>query len=418
MKSKWLLRSENAGALPMVVGMSLVIVSISASLLLAGYYFRIRNIRLESREIVQRNLVSAIDLFLGIKDNLAFNEGYAFDLFNFQTDSVVLYKQLWGFFELGIIKSSSNIYSDSVAILVGGEPQGVNTSTLYLVDNRRPLSIAGDTRLSGDVYLPSTGVKAAYINRIGFTGKRFVNGEVFTSSNAMPEINSRCIKMIEQFYEDPSGIRMEDTDELSDTLFQSFLSAKPMLFQSSDSLVMDKFVMGNIIIKSSKALFVKQNATIQNAILMAPHIYIEEGFNGYGQFISNETIILENHVTLNYPSVIAVLGNTKPTVIEIGTGSEVAGFLFQFSIDQNYENSKLHLKEDCKFNGLAYIDGFVDLLGDFNGHLSCQKFLISINSSVYENHLYNVTIKNDLTEKFISPVLFKSKNYDIISYLE
>lgn len=411
-------RSIKGGALPMVVGISLIMISISASLLLAGYYYKIRDIGIEKKEIIQRNLISGINLFLGIKDELKFDEEISIDLFSKKTDSIRLLKKSWGCFELGIISSFSNTASDSIAILLGVKNEGMYKSTLYLVDNRRPLSIAGETKIKGDVFLPSTGVKAAYINRVGFKGKNFIQGKILKSTVVMPGLEYKHVKRVEQLFEDPFVTNPIASKELPDSLFHSFLAENTFHFHEEDSLVIQQVLKGNIILKSNGVIYVKQNAIIQDIILIAPVIHIEEGFIGSGQFICNESIIIEDNTILKYPSCIVVLDNNKPSIIEIGKNAIIDGFIFQFSNGRNSDNKKLHIKENCAFTGIAHIDGFVDLKGTINGHLSCQKFLISLESGVYENHLYNVSMKNDLDEMFISPALFPTKKSGIIRYLK
>jgi len=411
-------KSIKGGVLPMVVGISLVIISISASLLLAGYYSKLQNIGIENKLKIQRNLVSGINLFIGLKEEINYQEEISIDLFARQTDSIKLIKRAWGCFDVGIITSYSDISSDSMAIMVGVKNEGVNKSTLYLVDNRRPLSLAGETVIKGDVYLPSTGVKAAYINRAGYKGKHLVQGNIFKSETKMPSLKFETVRRLYKLFENPFSPDRIEISELPDSLFRSFLADHTLVIYCDDSLVIEESVKGNVIIKSDKVIYLKKNAIIQDVLVMAPVIIIEEGFIGSGQFICNEYITIGKNSILEYPSCIVVLDNNIPAVIEIGKSVFVDGFLFMLGNDRNSENKKLHLKDSSIFTGIAHINGFVDLKGMINGHLSCQKFLISTESGMYENHLYNVTMKNKLNDMFISPVLFEAKNSAIIKYLK
>jgi hypothetical protein len=105
----------------------------------------------------------------------------------------------------------------------------------------------------------------------------------------------------------------------------------------------------------------------------------------------------------------------------VGNGSEVNGSVYIESSLDPFHPAMLHLFENAKVAGNAWVNGYVQLQGDIEGSLSCDRFILVKNSSIYENHLLDVSISSiKLSKYFVNTNLFlpNSKEKEIVEWLE
>jgi hypothetical protein len=59
----------------------------------------------------------------------------------------------------------------------------------------------------------------------------------------------------------------------------------------------------------------------------------------------------------------------------------------------------LKFEKETHFSGQIYWDGIFNISGHVNGSIACKKFLLRTPSSIYENHLMDITIDLDSLSK-------------------
>ena len=336
-------------------------------------------------------------------------------LFNEGIDSVSISKESWGAFT--ILRSTATHKNVKFSKISLSGLISEDDKSLYLPDYGRPLSVAGQTRLENNCYLPKTGVKRAYIEGKNYVGSKLVYGGQHTSTNALPEIDpvilDEVTKLNGQFQ------KWEQRDSIKNSF------ANPGLHFIDDNFLSleDEVVEGHVILEARDSIFIGAQAELSDIIIKAPVVYIESGFEGNLQIIATEKITLENNVLLRYPSVLSLIETTFPKTqnaqISIGKQSQVLGTVLALSQVPNFRKPvQLSIAEEAEVDGLVYCKGKTELKGTINGTIYTEKFYLKTLASSYENHLLDATIKNDLPKEFVTVDLFrKSKNLTTIAWL-
>ena len=179
----------DAGILSSVLAIALIIATLCASLISLAYYYRMATLQHTIVDRLENNAQSGINLLLATSDHSDASEGYWKDLFGQKQDSVWLHQKPWGVYQVGIARARTGNKSRQKVALFGRKPDQTGQSALYLVDEQRPLSIAGRTQLIGRCYLPKAGIKSAYINRIGYQGEQLVKGSTQESQSSLPKLS-------------------------------------------------------------------------------------------------------------------------------------------------------------------------------------------------------------------------------------
>lgn len=128
---------------------SILIVIICGSVLLAAYMYRMHESKITRHERLLRNLTSASLLVL--HDSFTYDKVQRIQLFDSKDgweDSVILEKRQWGIYELGLVTSFKNSDSIKKAFLIGS-PLKDTIAALYIADEDRPVSISGKSRIEG-----------------------------------------------------------------------------------------------------------------------------------------------------------------------------------------------------------------------------------------------------------------------------
>lgn len=124
------------------------------------------------------DLQSGFNILLSSKSLVPIESSQLLDLFNEGTNNVLLERYQWGLLEfVGASIPDSSIKHSKYALIantIGNDQQ------FYLVDNNSPLSLAGQTELHGNCFLPKKGVERAYLTNSPYVGTQLVYGNNFT----------------------------------------------------------------------------------------------------------------------------------------------------------------------------------------------------------------------------------------------
>lgn len=414
-----------ANALFIVVVISLVIGILTSSLILIAYYYRLQVAGSLLYKRMELNAGSGINLLLSDYE-LTYNEPQVLDLYQEGTDSVLVRKIRWGVFEAGVVKAFSGSVQVVKAIEYGYKPDKVTGSALYLTDQNRPLSLCGKTVLKGTCYLPEAGVKRAYIEGQSFEGDELVQGKTAQSKSTLPPLNTALQKYIAALVENPraEGMQLKEVSwQEQDTLFNSFLDTTLFIYSDSRLSLSGKVIRGNVLIYSASQVELTAGTTIKDALIIAPCIVVGKGFSGSLQLFGTDSVIVEEDVTLTYPSAIVLVKSdfrvTQPFV-RIGPRAKVSGQVVAFQEVFDLKQTLIEIQKDAVVEGQVYADGFMDLKGTVFGSVACNKFVLKTPSSIYENHLLNAVIdQTKLSPYYAGSGLIKGGRIKkIIRYLE
>lgn len=315
-------------------------------------------------------------------------------------------KKHWGIFDIGISASKvKNEFFQKIGLL---GTQNKKRDALYLKDNNSSLVLVGNTKIKGHVSLPKQGVKPGNISGTSYYGGQLIYGVKKTSTNKLPKIkNLEFVKAFSKNYQNENTVYFELEEGLK--LHQSF-TKNSLLYQDANLIRLEHMSLsGNVLIVSKNAITVKSSAKLEDVILMAPKISIEENVIGNFQAIANKEIIVKSNAKLQYPSALILLDeergiqnyqqnnrqNRKENPIEIQKNSDVRGVVV-YASENNQSNYKTQIKIDGKAQiiGEVYCSKNIELQGKVLGSVYTNNFIIKKSGGVYVNHIYNGIINS------------------------
>jgi hypothetical protein len=464
-----------ANALFSVVAISLLIGFFVFTLIIMAYYQRLQ---VQKDLIIKKltlNCNSGINILMSIDNDLPYNEPKIIDLYGDETDSVILKKNHWGIFDIAIVKAMSGKHQKIKSVLYGYKRDHISNSAIYLTDQNRPLSLGGATYIKGDCYLPEAGVKRAYIEGQPFSGKNLINGTTKLSTYSLPEINKDVIKNLIPVFgsseetlrkrfgnehsenntdsrrskdktfsmEDGGNSRimvddegnlyeieisnseeaMEDSKNALKEVNVSFFETPLLVYKKGILLLKEKKYSGNIILCSDQLVIIDSSAKLENVMVFAPSIVVNDYFSGNVQLFATDSVSVGEHCRFLYPSVIGLFKkdfSVHRPFIKVKTKSSFKGIIFTYQEVYDIQETLVHIEKDVLIEGQIYAQGFLDFQGEMWGNVTCTKFMLRTPSSTYENYLLNATIDNSrLSPHFLgSSLLTSKKQKGIITWLE
>lgn len=343
-------------------------------------------LRAETEERVQYNCLSALHAAMNDSNFVQPNSSQLIDLYGQGRDSVRMIRRDWGMFEIFVSNAFSHgIRARKVALtaLVGDTER----IALYLTENGKPLSLCGQTELNGIVFAPQAGLRPAFIEGKSFVGTELVKGETRVSAASLPEFPMRYLKKIIRSSA-PADFQTDFPDHLSASFSDSTVYFSP---QRKDILI-TRSLAGNIIIQCTDMVRIAAEAQLEDIILVAKKVIVQSGFSGNLQIFATDSIVVEDKVQLQYPSVLALLKSDReeadPTnkEIKIKGKSEVSGLVL---VD---DRGMISLSAESLVKGLVYSKGSVECRGRVEGSIFTNSFMLRTASGIYENHLLDTRI--------------------------
>jgi hypothetical protein len=412
-----------SNALFIVIVIALIVGILSASLVLVSFRYKLYFRQFASRQKLDLNASSGMNLLLADFDSG--KEGKVLDLYGVENDSVLIKKVRWGIFDIGIAKAFDHQMQSVRIFQIGNEPKGMTKSAIYLVDDGNSLAVTGNTNINGTCYLPERGVRGAEVSGFHFSGNRFINGEVRKSLRKLPEISrepiDKVIELMESSADALRGTYSTRYDESSDSIFVSFLST-PLLIYAKGPLEVNKKMSGFILLKSDTLVTVKRDAKLEDVMILAPEIVIEEGFRGNIQAFATDTLVIGEKCELKYPSVLGVIKNDfdryQPSIV-VGKDSFCHGFIFSYQRVEDMRRTLISIQPGAEVIGQIYSDGYLELKGKVTGGIMCRRFILHTPASIYENHLLHASIDNvRLSPYYLMPPMLETKRQkNIVKWL-
>ena len=312
---------------------------------------------------------------------------------------------------LPLLLTQSFLKNDTIASahFVGQKVANANTA-LYMANFTQTLNLSGEVTIKGNVFMPTERYKEAYINNK--PNRISIQGEKNISEIHLPILSDKC----EAIFKNSNSYKatFNDIEKKNDSIYVNSFFNETVEFQMSTTTLENKIIKGNFIISSNDSIYIRKNNILEDVIIIAPKVAIEEGFVGSIQVFAKESITLEKEVTLNYPSVIALYNNkeNKEAFLLIDEEVKIAGLVMLFGNDVvHLDKNTLEIKEKGKIIGNVYCTGVLTLKSDVYGTIYTSKLNHKTTSSSYSNTLADIII--DVTKKpkvFIDMPIFNTKN--------
>lgn len=414
---KFILKKNKAGVLSLVLGIAIIVAALCASMIYLAYFHRLSQIHDTNQLAIYRRIDSGFNYILGNFNNLQQGTTYQIDLFENGKDSISFHLRPWGLFQVAKVYADQGKLSSEKTAIIGSYPGQIAGSAIYLADKSRPLSIGGNTRIIGNAYLPKSGVKQVVLNKIAYSGNRLIYGETSRSKTNLPPLNTAIVDNLLKSVAIAGDLNDLDTRE---NLSNAFSNGNTKHFKVPQGEVISGKYEGNMVFHANGKVIIIKEAKLEDVIVEAPFVEIEDGFQGNLQIIAQDTIIIGSNVQLNYPSALVILKKEGKGLIKLQSGCQVEGLIVIQGKTGEPHHRFLHFEPGSKLIGVAYADGMVIMKGNIQGHISCSKLLYTTTSSLYENHIFGARIeRNLLPNAFVGADLWgDSYARDIVKWLD
>ncbi|MGY3214543.1 hypothetical protein [Mucilaginibacter sp. HD30] len=387
-----------SSALYLVIVITLVIGIICSSLIVVAYFYREQYERAFSYDALQNNLNSGINILIADREN-TYEGGKKISLFGEDVDSVELSTTAWGIYDIGMVRAFAHRDTLSKVFSMAHTIDSAKWAALYLPDEDRPVSVSGKTMIKGNVFLPKSGVRQAYVDSKAYEGdKRLVVGKTFDSQKSLPLLNPDRISILDQSFRVAGPMNGFIS---GDSLFRSFFEPVKIVSMGKKTLSLDRInLRGNILIVSDTSITIESNAQLEQVMIFAPNIKVKKGFEGACQLFATDSIIVEPDCTFNYPSALGILRfkttqNSAPAIITIGANVSFSGCIFAY--EKSTERSKqplINLGKQANISGQIYSPGLLGLNDGVvvNGSIFTGRFLYKSGFTTFENYIINTTV--------------------------
>lgn len=380
-----------AGALYFSIIVAFLIAVICASLIMLAAHYRGSYLKEMRMARLSRNMDSGIVYVLAENEN-TIDTLEGLDLFGDQTDSVLIAKKKWGIFTLATVKSF--VLTDTLkrSFMMGHETNN-DAFAVYLSDEDRPLSVSGDTRITGDVEVPKAGIRKSYVENRPYSGDQLVYGKISDSKRTLGGLEKKWIKEMEDKLDfDPSQLPALKAEEER----VSFFSATKE-FNVSGLSRLDHNLSGQVILYSDTVVKISADATLDNTVMYAKAIIVADGFKGNCQLFARDSITVGNNVVLSYPSVLGLVSKEKmvdQAKIVLGNDVLFDGIIFSYEPKRSALQTLVGLGENTIVKGEVYVTGLLKLAKKVKveGKVSCNRFIMQTPTTLYENFLVDVTL--------------------------
>ena len=287
---------------------------------------------------------------------------------------------------------------------------------LYIANYTQPLSLSGDITIKGDLHMPTANIKESYLNNK--PNNISIQGNKKISTIQLPELSTYCYSIFKEKIGTISSLNA--IDKKNDSIYVNSFFKETIVLPIHSTVIENKIIKGNFILTAPDSIYIRKNNILEDVVIMAPKIAIEEGFTGTIQVFAKESITIEKEVTLNYPSVVSLLNKEvdKKAFVKIKEDVKIAGVVLLFGNDLlHLENLSLEIEAKGIVMGTIYCSGSLSLKSDVYGSVIASKINHKVPSSTYSNTLVDVAI--DINKKpsfFIDMPIFNNSNhnYEII----
>lgn len=402
-----------AGALMLVVAVSVIIAAILLSLLFLTSNRRLLVQRDAMQQHLLRNLFSGL-AYAQAQTAMPYLHRQSLDLFGEGTDSVSLEKKPWGAFDVVVVTASKRHLADTVVALLGSQFAAANQGALFLANENVPLSVNEDAQVRGGAYLPKA--ESARPANLPLRGQPrtgpAVTGGVHPSPARLPlNCDSALVRLHDYAALQlqawlPAGTR---TSTAFHSQHVSFSGPATVLFQPEALTLRGLSLSGQIVVASSQRLVVEASAQLDNVLLLAPVIVIRAGFRGRLQLIARDTATLEQGCELAYPSTVAVYATaTSGGMLVLGENTRVSGVVLAAQpASAAAQPCTIRMATGAAIEGQVFSAGSVENCGMVRGTLMCRRLVHRTPATFYTNYLVNAWLdRTGLPPAFLtSPLL-------------
>lgn len=382
-----------ASALFYAVTVSVLIAMVTGSMMLLVHYRNMETERWLARERSASNARSAVRWAMSSFDGSA-GAIECVDLFGKRRDSVLVRMTSYGLLDRIAARAWVAGQQTDISAFTGGRAEEGNVLVLGTADAK--VNLCGDARVHGDVLVPNADVERGYIEGRAFTGERLVEGGVAASSGNFPAVSQDRIRSLERYCRRYRG-QQEDTvtwaiaegEDLDAT--PDVFAATPVVFMGASRRLSGVSLKGPLIVRSGDSLEIASDCDLDMVIVEAPYIKIKAGASLTVQCFAETGINVEEHASLLYPSVLALMpqgGPENSATINIGPDAILEGSIVALrDLGKGDQAVGVNIAPGALVRGVVYAQGAVQHQGTIHGRLCAEGLILRTSSSTYRGYL-------------------------------
>jgi hypothetical protein len=306
---------------------------------------------------------------------------------------------------LHLLEVTTFAKSDTVTAvyLTGDYPE--TKTCLFLTNQGDPFYYSGNVKLIGEKKIATLRLEEKYITNA--PNSLVSQGNITLSETYFPEIFPEIKELFEEKY--PIPFTTQKLEVGKDTIYFNSFVKEPVHIQLTGTVLEQITIKGNYILHARDSVYIKNTALLEDVIIRAPKIKVEENFKGNAQLLATQKITIQQGAQLTYPSVLCLYNKTSgKSLIEIQEKAKIYGavVLVNDSVHQQEEDAVV-VKKEALLLGELYCMGKLMVEGKVYGAAYANRVFHKTSVSNYDNCMVDSEI--DITRRpefFVSvPVL-------------
>lgn len=421
-----------AGALQFVLFIGAVIAVLLMAFILLSY----THAHFDKKTDVVIDLIKSTDFGLkaSLSKEIPLNNSINIPYQNDADVEIMVKRDLWGIFEKRSVTAVHGNTKYLKTALIGGKEDG-EIPALYVNDHQRPVIIAGNSKITGDAFLPEQGLKMGNIYGNSYHRSSLLYGKQKQSDSVLPKLSRELKQQIQQLTQANYMPLGEEVSKFPDKVLKNSFDTPTQIIQGRVIRLKDIDLVGNIVVYATHKIIIEASANIQDVVLLAPEIIIQNWVKGQFQAIASESISVGKKCELFYPTALVVhkkkalvqeenlesrpTGNNPPKIY-LDSYAKISGVVMVLEeTDEQQYSPQIKMDLNSKVIGEVYCTKNLELKGSVNGTVITDSFIALENGSIYQNHLYNGLINStNLLNTYTGLMLAdRERNKKIIKWL-
>ncbi|MEZ4824837.1 MAG: hypothetical protein R3C61_00870 [Bacteroidia bacterium] len=404
-------------ALAYTMVLTMVIGALLGSLLAINQHYRKLFHSQYAEDRARDNLRSGMNMILSMSP--VTKQSFAMSLFESPLDSFYARTEPWGLFRLVLGKG---VFANTIETraCLAGQTLPATTAALFLSGEKQPLTLAGDTHITGDVVSKRSDFIAGKVEGFRYSGNRLVEGRILPFASYPSPIKNECpLNPVFPTLPRPAA-GMAVVANLR--AVQTWEGDNLEIAESKSVYIDSIYLSGKCKIISGNELIISRRASLNHCLLFARKIIIEDGFSGRIQAFATDSLIVGKNVHLEYPSVIGIKkSTTQPVFLRLDAGSVLEGELIFDGgklTQPPFSRDHILICQGAIIYGCVKTSHNLDLRGKVNGIVATGNFLLNTPGTVYENYLFGAEINPaELSPEFAGIITDSTRWLQIIEWL-
>jgi hypothetical protein len=295
----------------------------------------------------------------------------------------------WGLYEIITISNHDKTISETR--MIGLKPEQP-PYTLYYSGNNSPLFLAGNTTIEGYIKLPPNGFKYTQMQSRFFSGKEIDISKAGTSEKELPVPDKKLIEYLDSLLVLKQTI--SETTGFSDSLINKFSNSQTVIIATQKEVLKNRLLKGNILLMADE-LKIEASAQLEDIVIVANKIIVEDRFKGTVQLLAKDSVILKKNVTLLYPSGIYLYPGNSKRYLSLSDSCNVEGYVIIGGNEEvNSTNANYVQSINSAVRGLLYVNGIAQLQGTVTGMVILKQAVFYSKEGYYDNTILDATVRD------------------------